>query len=70
MLEDTHSPDYQYVYYCIAQKAINEDELLKKTIPENIHNLLCPPKKIMEKAKEPINEIKKLFSFTPKVIEK
>lgn len=70
MIENTHSPECQYVYYCIAQKAINEDESLKKTIPEHIHNLLCPPKRIMEEAKEPIDEIKKLFSFAPKIIDK
>lgn len=68
--ENTNDPELQYVYHCIAQKAINKGKLLTKQIPENIQSLLNPPKIIMEKAKKPINEIKKLFSLIPTIEEK
>lgn len=70
MPENTYNPEKQYVYHCIAQKAINNDKLLTKTIPENIQNMLYPPKTIREKAKEPINELKKKFSLISKNNEK
>lgn len=63
MPENTYSPELQYVYYSIAQKAINQNKLLTKTIPEHIQRLLYSPTQIMEKAKQPINELKKLFSL-------
>lgn len=56
------------MYDCVAQSAINKS--LTTTIPENIQNLLYPPKIIMEKTKQPINELKKLFSFATKTDKK
>lgn len=70
MPENTHNPELQYVYDCIAQKAINPDKLLTKTIPEYIQSLLNPPKRIMENAKQPIDEIIKLFSLQQEIHEK
>lgn len=61
--ENTYNPELQYIYHSIAQKAINKDKLLTKTIPEHIQSLLYPPKQTMDKAKQPIDEIKKLFSL-------
>lgn len=63
MPENTYNPEKQYICHCIAQKAINNDKLLTKTIPENIQSMLYPPKTIREKAKEPINELKKMFKL-------
>lgn len=68
--ENTFSPELQFMYHCIAQKAMYKDKLLTKTIPEYIQNLLKPPKRILDKAKEPISEIKKLFSLVPKIDKK
>jgi len=68
--ENTYNPELQYIYHSIAQKAIMNDKVLLKTIPEHIQNLLCPPKRIMEKANQPIHEIKKLFSLIPIIDEK
>lgn len=62
--ENMYSPEIQYFYHCIVQKAIDQDNLLTKQIPEHIQSLLCPPKKIMDKAKQPIIEIEKLFSLS------
>lgn len=70
MPENTHDPELQYVYDCIAQKAINPNKLLTKTIPEHIQSLLNPPKRIMEKSKQTINEIIKIFSLQQEVYEK
>lgn len=66
--ENTFSPDLQLMYDCVAQSAVNKS--LTTTIPENIQNLLCPPKRIKEKTEQPINELKKLFSFASKTDEK
>lgn len=70
MPENTYNPEKQYLYHCIAQKAIDNDKLLTKTIPENIQIMLYPPQKIIEKAIEPINELKKMFSLVSKNDEK
>jgi len=70
MPENTHDPELQYLYDCIAQKAINPDQILLKTIPEHIQSLLNPPKRIMEKAKQPIDEIIKLFSLKQEINKK
>lgn len=70
MPENTHDPELQYMYNCIAQKAINPNKLLTKTIPEYIHSLLSPPKNIMEEAKQPIDKIIKLFSLQQEIHEK
>lgn len=70
MPECTYNPELQYVYHCIAQKAINSDKLLTKQVPEHIQNILRPPKQIMENAQQPINEIKKLFSLTSITVDK
>lgn len=70
MPENTHDPELQYVYDCIAQKAINPDQILLKTIPEHIQSLLNPTKSIMEKAKQPLDEIIKLFSLQQEINEK
>jgi len=70
MPETTHNPELQYVYDCIAQKAINPNKLLTKTIPEHIQSLLNPPKRIMEKSKQAINEIIKIFSLQPEISKK
>ncbi|KAF0760985.1 X-ray repair cross-complementing protein 5-like isoform X3 [Aphis craccivora] len=70
MPENTHDPELQYVYDCIAQKAINPNKLLTKTIPEHIQSLLNPPKRIMEKSKQTINEIIKIFSLQQEKYEK
>lgn len=70
MPENTHDPELQHMYYCIVQKAINQDKLLTKNIPEHIQSLLKPPKIIMERAKQPINEIKKIFSLPQEMCER
>lgn len=70
MPENRCNPELQFMFDCVAQKAINPNKSLTKTVPEFIQNLLCPPKVIMEKAEQPINEIKKLFSFASKTEEK
>lgn len=70
MPENTHDPELQYMYDCIAQKAINPNKLLTKTIPDHIQSLLNPPKRIMEKSKQTINEIKKIFSLQLEKYEK
>lgn len=70
MPESTFNPELQYMYYCIAQKAVNKDKLLSKTIPEYIQSSLKPPKKIIEKAEKCFNEIKELFPLVPKIDDK
>ncbi|XP_025192317.1 X-ray repair cross-complementing protein 5-like isoform X2 [Melanaphis sacchari] len=69
MPENTHDPGLQYVYDCIAQKATNQNKLTKK-IPEHIQTLLNPPKEIVEKTKQPIDEIINIFSLQPEIYEK
>jgi len=68
--DKTHDPELQYVYDCIAQKAIKPDKLLTKTVPEHIQSLINPHKRIMEKAKQLINEIIKVFSILRDINEK
>uniref|UniRef100_A0A2S2PJQ8 X-ray repair cross-complementing protein 5 n=1 Tax=Schizaphis graminum TaxID=13262 RepID=A0A2S2PJQ8_SCHGA len=68
--ENTHDPELQYVFDCIAQKAINPNKLLTKTIPEHIQSLLNPPKRIMVKTQQPIDEIIKVFSLQQEIYEK
>jgi len=70
MPENTYNPELQYMYHCIAQKAINKNKLLIKDIPENIHKLLRPPKRNVENAKQSVTEIKQLFSLLPKIDDK
>lgn len=70
MPENTYNPELQFMYNCIAQKAINKDKLLTDVVPTYIQSILEPPEKIMEKAKQPINDLKKWFSFENKINNK
>lgn len=70
MPENIYNPELQYMYHCIAQKAINKNKSLIKEVPENIQKLLYPPKRIIENAKQSITEIKKLFPLLPKIDKK
>lgn len=63
MPENTYNPELQFMYNCIAEKALNKDKLLTDAVPTFIQSLSRPPQKMMEKAQQPINDLKNLFSF-------
>lgn len=67
LLENTYNPELQYVYYCIAQKALHTEQKLTNTVPEMIQKFLHPNKNLMKQAERPINIIKELFSLVPKI---
>lgn len=70
MPENIYNPELQFMYNCVSQKALNKDNLLTDAVPTYIQKILQPSEKIIEKAKQPINDLKKLFSFQTKINNK